>query len=87
MAEKRVKVAGYIALPEAADLPEIGSTISGSYRAEVQAHVEERESAKAQGIRIRHTARATIVEDGASIESTEPPTEQPMLGEEPEDDD
>lgn len=79
MTLKRVHVAGYIDLPDAGDLPTMGSIVTvGKMQLEVTgAHVDKQVRRKDQ-IEYVHTAPTRLLE-GATIKSIEPPYEGATL--------
>ncbi len=86
--EKRIKVSGYIDLPEGAELPAIGSKIYGSFVAEVDGDHRDRRKRRGGEVKIVRTAPATMTEE-SSLDRIAPPgpddENQAELGEDGDD--
>lgn len=73
MAKVRIKLRGFIELPDGAELPEEGSTIHGSYVAEVTGKHSDLDKREAEGRKRVMTAPAALLE-GSTLDEVFPPT-------------
>jgi hypothetical protein len=83
--EKRLKVSGYISLPEGLAIPPMGSTVYGSFVAEVDGDHKDRHKRKGGVMKITQTAPATMTNE-STLDRIVPPGDpnQPELGDEDE---
>jgi hypothetical protein len=83
--EKRLKISGYIDLPPGMEIPQMGSTVQGSFVAEVDGDHKDRKKRKGGEMKIVQTAPATMTEE-STLDRIKPPKDpnQAELGEEVE---
>jgi len=83
--EKRLKISGYIDLPQGMEIPGMGSTVYGEFVAEVDGDHKDRKKRRGGEMKIVQTAPATMTE-ASTLDRIVPPKDpnQAELGEEAE---
>lgn len=73
MGRKRLKVSGYIEIPDGAALPELGSKVAGKWEGEVTGDGEELKRRQNGDVEIIATNKVTLASDYTTLEKVEAP--------------